>query len=574
MKDTDNTSPVSKMDLELEHLESVTQGTTRLYDGAFIRLVPMPSNHPDDPLNMRSYRRTLAIISVLFYGAIAIAMQQIMASFLPVFMLEYAGLDPKLLNNPGGLNGVLAGRLGPIQGGAGGPLPAASGSSNPLAALAAIPGAQPLSRVNFLASFPVLMVGLSNYFLIPLAVTFGRRPVMIFCGAIAWTACVWAGRSTSLSSHIAARCIQAIGAGAVESLIPLIVQDMSFIHQRNRAIGMVWASQGVITISLGIGANYIVSRISWRWLYFIGAIITAVSWLMIIFLMPETRWERSPSELRGEKDDLDPTKRRPDIDYETYGRPTPWSEFGFFRNGGVNAKAGLEAVVGIMSSLTLPAVIYCVIMNAVLLGISLGASLTATTVLLAPPYNWPFSSLGLLVIAPFIASIFVAVIGGYLSDKTTNYLTKKSGGVREPEAHLWNFIFPLLAGVVGSVLYGVGGTLVETVHWMCLLSGICLLTFSFLTVNVQASVFCIESYPTLAGPVLVNVSSFRNIIGFAFTYGIPDWVAGIGYLKTYGIFAAIIALMMVPLPMFFLYGKSFRKWGGFANNSAANGVKN
>jgi MFS family permease len=172
-----------------------------------------------------------------------------MASFLPVFMLEYAGLDPKLLNKPGGLAGVLQSSLPPPSslplppGPPGGASYAPSQNSNPLSALAHIPGAQPLSRVNLLASLPVLMVGLSNYFLIPLAVTFGRRPVIVFCGAIAWAACVWAGQSQSLESHLAARCVQAIGAGAVESLIPLIVQDMSFIHQRGRAIGLVWASQ-------------------------------------------------------------------------------------------------------------------------------------------------------------------------------------------------------------------------------------------------------------------------------------------------------------------------------------------
>lgn len=27
-----------------------------------------------------------------------------------------------------------------------------------------------------------------------------------------------------------------------------------------------------------------------------------------------------------------------------------------------------------------------------------------------------------------------------------------------------------------------------------------------------------------ASPILVNVASFRNIIGFAFTFGVTDWV--------------------------------------------------
>ena len=51
-------------------------------------------------------------------------------------------------------------------------------------------------------------------------------------------------------------------------------------------------------ISLGTGSTYIVTRLSWRWLYFIIAILSGVSFLMILFFLPETRWRRSPEELR------------------------------------------------------------------------------------------------------------------------------------------------------------------------------------------------------------------------------------------------------------------------------------
>lgn len=111
------------------------------------------------------------------------------------------------------------------------------------------PNAPSLAEVNRLASFPVLIVGLSNYILVPLSIAIGRRPVICLCGLLAWTCTLWAGLSQSLESHLAARCIQALGVGAVESLIPLIAQDISFIHQRNRAIGIIWASQVSFYIS-------------------------------------------------------------------------------------------------------------------------------------------------------------------------------------------------------------------------------------------------------------------------------------------------------------------------------------
>lgn len=77
------------------------------------------------------------------------------------------------------------------------------------------------------------MMGVANLILIPLAISIGRRPVVILSGVIAIAGALWAGHSGSLGSHIGARAVQAIGAGTVESLIPFVIQDMVFVHQRN-----------------------------------------------------------------------------------------------------------------------------------------------------------------------------------------------------------------------------------------------------------------------------------------------------------------------------------------------------
>ncbi|KAL1900668.1 hypothetical protein Sste5346_002393 [Sporothrix stenoceras] len=577
---------------------TVVDGTTQMYDGGHLRLIPAPSSHPDDPLNFSTLKKTLAIGSICFFGAIAIAMQQMIAGLLPVFMLVYAGLDPHLLDN-GGLGGVFANLSMPAGGapdgaggypagaypttggyptaaalladtiptgyptsgvpstGAGGIPAGISTSGNPLDMLSLLPGAQPLSRVNLLVSLPVLFVGVSNYFLVPASIAFGRRTVMVFCVVLATFCTLWSGLSQSLPSHIASRCLQAIGAGAVESLVPLIVQDMTFVHQRSRGIGLVWASQGIVSISLGIGSTYIVARQSWRWLYYIGAILTDLSALCVILFLPETRWHRSPEELRGEVS--------PDVDNRSLERPSRNARFGFFANGGVSVRDGLVAFVEIVKTLVLPIVFYCILVNAAFIGISLGSNVTMSTVLLAPPYNWSIQSIGLSVIAPSVASIFVMLVGGLLSDWTVNRLAKRNSGKREAEMNLWNMVFPLFCGVGGCLLFGAGGQYVEKLSWMAILSATAILAFAFLTINVIASVTVVESYPRLAGPVLVNVASFRNIIGFAFTYGIPDWVAARGYMVTFSIFAAVIAFLSLFLPVFFIYGKRLRKSTSFVN---------
>lgn len=162
-------------------------------------------------MNLSLWRKLLAAFFLCFFGALAAAAELILGALLPVFFLEYAGLNPSL--------------LAPLSSSGGG-LPE---GIDPIKSLASLPGAPPIWRVQLLASMPVLVMGLANLALVPLAISVGRRPVLLLSGVIAIAGAFWAGHSHSLESHIAARCVQAIGAGTVESLIPFILQDMVFV---------------------------------------------------------------------------------------------------------------------------------------------------------------------------------------------------------------------------------------------------------------------------------------------------------------------------------------------------------
>lgn len=211
-------------------------GTTQLFDGDQLRYVPTPTPSPLDPLNLPRWRKWAAILSLAFFGALALSGEFIIAALVPVFVFEYAGIDPRTLGDT--------------------PATPPSGvvDLNPFAQLSALGVGQPVWRVALLASLPLLMNGLASYVLVPLSIAVGRRPVLLAVGVLAWAGGLWASFSHSLGSHLAARSCQGLGAGAVEALIPLIVQDIMFIHERNRAISLVSAGQGLFIVSLGVAA--------------------------------------------------------------------------------------------------------------------------------------------------------------------------------------------------------------------------------------------------------------------------------------------------------------------------------
>lgn len=223
---SENSAPSMRM-ARLEHVDSDGEALYhmgKLWKNGRIVLQPAPSADPKDPLNLPFWRKFVAIFVLCFFGAMAAAAELILGAMLPIFVLYYAGYDPKyikVLSDSGGL----------------------PKGTDPLKTLSMLPDAPPIWHVYLLASLPVLMMGVSNLFLVPIAIAVGRRSVTLATGVLAICGILWAGYSGSLASHIAARCLQALGAGTVESLLPFIVQDMVFVHQRNTAISGVFAAQ-------------------------------------------------------------------------------------------------------------------------------------------------------------------------------------------------------------------------------------------------------------------------------------------------------------------------------------------
>lgn len=331
----------------------------------------------------------------------------------------------------------------------------------------------------------------------PLSISIGRRPVLLFCGVLAWSGGYWAGFSRSLESHIAARCMQGIGAGAVEALIPLTVQDLVFIHQRNRAMSSIWATQGLIIVSIGIASPVIVVNLSWRYLYYISSSLAVVAWLLLCVFLPETRWERSKEELSGKAVyPLQPGETRPRLDYRTYGGRTTWTNIGFFQNG-IENRAAAKSMVDTVRTMFFPNILWVIVINSIFISVQGAAGQVGSSVLIAA--GWKFKTLGLAVVPIVIATPFVWALGGFIADKVSNTIAKRNGGQREPEAHLVNLIIPLLFGITGCILFGYVGDNIKTTPGFVLLFGIFSIALGFLTVNTVLSVYVVESYPQWAG---------------------------------------------------------------------------
>ncbi|KAF1822204.1 major facilitator superfamily transporter [Dissoconium aciculare CBS 342.82] len=500
----------------------------KLYQDGQLIVMPAATRDPKDPMNLPLNRRILGVFCLSFFGALAASAEIILGACLPVFALEYAGIDPAKY--------ILAITPFPI-------------GFNPLATLNMFPNAAPIFEVYLLGALPLLMIGVCNLFFIPLAISMGRRPVLLITGLIALGGIVWAGESRSLQSHIAARCVQAVGAGTVESLIPFIIQDMIPVHQRNTWISAAFAAQGVIIIAVGFAAPTIIVHLSWRWVYFVTAIAGAVFLVGVFLFMPETRWPRTRAEMNGiPRDDAN-------IEYT----PRTWKLDLAVKVGKTDWKKGWNAFVDTLRVFFYPQVFFVTMFNGAMISSAFSASYVAAPALLTSPWAWNFLNLGYSLVAVLVAALLVGFVTGGLADVLANSVAKKRG-TRVPENQLINLILPGILGILGTVLFGIAGNDPQKYHWIVFLLGLGFMAFGFLGTSAIGTVYVLECYPHLAGPALVSIASFRFIIAFLLTlYGV-DFILWYGYAVTFaGIYGSIIAGFMLLLPLVYIYGPAWRR---------------
>ncbi|CAK7213626.1 hypothetical protein SEUCBS140593_001908 [Sporothrix eucalyptigena] len=522
-------------------------GSTELYENGQLRYIPMPTPDPKDPLNMPNWRKWTAII--VMFGSLGLAAEVTIGALLPVFLLEYSGINPvSVLSDP-----TLAARV------AGGDL------------LSVFPpGTSPkvtLAQVSLLATIPQIANGIAGYFLIPLSAAIGRRPVLLVTAIAAWAGGFWAGASQSLTSHIAARVVHGLGAGAVEALLPLIVQDMVFIHQRARATAAVIASQGIFIVVLGIAGPWLAAHYTWRWVYWITSALGLIVWILIIVFVPETKWNRTPEELSGQKVyPLAPGEMRPRLDPDNYGGPrTKWTNYGVFQKGVIPKdwkKTGLLAIVDPLVVSYYPAVLYVVVMNVAFMLASAATQQSISVSLLAAgvPFEWT----GISGLPSIIGTGVVYLLGGIVADKVGLFITRRlNNGQREPEHLLPYMSFTFLLGIAGCFVFGTASenATASVKSVILLLVGNFLLLLGSLILLTTTNVFVIESYPQKANAVIVSASSLKIIATFFLTTQATTWLQELGALRLYAIFAEMLLIVSaLGLPLLFIFGKRLRQW--------------
>jgi DHA1 family bicyclomycin/chloramphenicol resistance-like MFS transporter len=146
------------------------------------------------------------------------------------------------------------------------------------------------------ASLSVFALGFALMHLIlgPLADRYGRRPCLI-AGLVLFTgASVACALATSIEMLIAARFVQALGAGAGPLVARAVIRDVYGAQGAGRMMGFVMAFFGVGAIVTPILGGLVVDTFGWRANFYIAAGYGAALLALTALLLPETMPAHAP----------------------------------------------------------------------------------------------------------------------------------------------------------------------------------------------------------------------------------------------------------------------------------------
>lgn len=131
--------------------------------------------------------------------------------------------------------------------------------------------------------------GLSPMFLAPLSEINGRRPLFLASGLIFFVGQIGCAATESFAGMLVCRVLVGAGASTFSTMVGGVISDVYHTEDRNTPMSIY---SGFALAGTGFGpmiSGFIVTRVSWRWVFYHQAIALGFVLLLLILFFQETR---------------------------------------------------------------------------------------------------------------------------------------------------------------------------------------------------------------------------------------------------------------------------------------------
>lgn len=325
-------------------------------------------------------------------------------------------------------------------------------------------------------------------FFIPFVHKYGRRPVYLFSSALQLASVVWLAETYTVGDLMGSNLLSGLGGAISETVVQITIADVFFVHQHGTMNGWYLMFTSIGAFLGPVASGYVVESQGWRWMWWWCVIFMALNLVLVVLFFEESKYipvingqgtTRSMEDsdthipvglIHGDK--TDGIKNQPGMSTSTSLERTR-----SHIDSSITSKTYRQRLALLTTSsgsvthhlyqpiivlFTFPAVTFAALTYGTVLSSFAIMTSVQATYLLEPPYNFGAVGVGLMNIAPFVGAVFGFFVGGYLSDKSIMWMSKRNRGIYEPEMRLWLALFATILLPAGILMFGIGLVRVST----------------------------------------------------------------------------------------------------------------
>ncbi|ORY76954.1 major facilitator superfamily domain-containing protein [Protomyces lactucae-debilis] len=466
--------------------------------------VPVPSSSPNDPLNWPRYKKDLCF-GILCIGA------------------------------------VLAATLNPIL------------ATSTLVFVSVLHTT--FTRIAMLTGWHVLAVALCGPIFNATCKIYGRRHTFVIGLILMIAGSVWAAAApATYNSLLGARLLQGFGVMPFEALVPVVVADLYFVHERGMYYAIYALAYTGAAFLTPVLTGKITASLSWRWTFGLIAGFSCLLLPLLVLYCPETAYNRTEAAPQDvESHDLSKGVQTSQVEVSTGTHQR--HELALFSRVRYSDDPFLFSVAKPFIMLLHPAFLWGVCSAGLLVAWSVMLATVIAALFATYPYFFSMERIGYLYTAPFLGALVSFPVAGLLSDWAVCFFSKKTN-IYEAEYRIWLMIPTTVTAAIG--LFGFGYSF--SLHYLVptVLFGFAISSIIFSSVAV--STYFADAYPKHTTDAFISLVVVKNVLAFALTVTGFDWLIRDGVKKMFLIMGCTqmgVCLLSVPM---YLFGKRVRLW--------------
>ncbi|KAF3768478.1 MFS general substrate transporter [Cryphonectria parasitica EP155] len=228
-------------------------------------------------------------------------------------------------------------------------------------------------------------------------------------------------------------------------------------------------------------------------------------------------------------------------------------------HGRLNRDKWLKVAVRPFILYTYPAVLWSSAIYSCSIGWLIVISESVTVIFREDYYKFNALQTGLIYISPFLGGVLGTAVAGKVSDIVVKAMTRRNGGLYEPEFRLVMAAPIAATTIIGLMGYGWSAQLEDA--WIVPTVFLGIVSFGCSLGSTTAITFCVDSYRQYAGEALVTLNFSKNIFhGLVFSFFVTGWIEDDGAKSVFiwiGVIQLIVLVFTIPM---FVFGKRARMW--------------